>query len=479
MSTISATGSNIDVQSIVSQLMQIERRPLQALQTSLSGIQTKLSAFGKLQSALSKFQDAARDLTRATTWQAASATSSDAAAVKATAGSGAIPGGYSIEVAQLARPQTLASAPFAGSDSVVGEGTLRIQMGTLDPSGTAFTPDAARPEVAVSIPAGATLAQVRDAINAAGAGVTATLVADGTGQRLMLRGAESGAAQAFGITVDDADGGSLDANGLSALAFDPAAGAGAGRNLQLTQSAQDALLSVNGLQISASSNRLSNVIENVTIELGRVTSGPVEVSVGSDGESLRDSLQAFVDAWNAANTLLSDQLRYDPSTKSAGALQGNQNVLRIQQQMREVLRGTVGAGTPDSLSALGIELQRDGSLTLNASRVDAALADPAAVQAFFARADIGGDGGGLARRLISRLDAILGTDGAVTSATESLQARERSVGQQQERLEARLGEVEKRLLRQYTALDANLARMTSSLSSIQMLLDSTKASTNT
>ncbi len=79
MSTIGASSS-IDVQGIVSQLMQIERRPLEAMQKNLSGIQTKLSALGKLQSALSAFQDAARALTRSATWQAASAGADQVAA---------------------------------------------------------------------------------------------------------------------------------------------------------------------------------------------------------------------------------------------------------------------------------------------------------------------------------------------------------------------------------------------------------------
>jgi flagellar hook-associated protein 2 len=370
----------------------------------------------------------------------------------------------------------VASGAYADGAAVVGEGTLRIRMGALDATGTSFTPDAARPEVAVTIAAGSTLAQARDAINAAGAGVTASLVADGSGQRLMLRSTESGAAQAFSVAVDDADGASQDASGLSALAFDPAAAAGAGRNLSLTQSAQDALVTVNGLQVSSPSNRLTGVIENVTLELGRVTTSPVEVTVGSDSASLRGSLDAFVKSWNDLNKLLADQVRYDPDTKTAGPLQGDQTVVRVQQQLREILRGTVGSGPPNSLSALGIEVQRDGSLATNAARLDAALADPSAVQAFFAQSGATAADDGLAKRLVTRLDAMLATDGVLTGATDSLHAREKAAGQQQERLEARLTEIQKRLLRQYTALDASLAQMTSSLASVQSLLDSNASS---
>src|SRR5690606_18824109 len=123
--------------------------------------------------------DAARALTRSDSWKAASATSSDDGFVQAAARSGAITGSYSIEVLSLASRQTLASTSYAAPDTVVGSGTLRIQLGTLSAGGTSFTPDAERPETSITIAAGATLAQVRDAINSAGAGVTASLVADG------------------------------------------------------------------------------------------------------------------------------------------------------------------------------------------------------------------------------------------------------------------------------------------------------------
>ena len=466
-------SSSIDVNGIVSQLMQIEQRPLQALKKTISGIETRLSAFGKLQSALASMQDAARTLTRADTWRAASATSSDETALRATAGTGVIPGGYTVEVGQLAQRQSLASHRFADSAVVIGGGTLRIRMGTLDAAGTAFTPDAARPEVAVAIAAGATLAEVRNAINAAGPdiGITASLVADGTGQRLMLRSTGSGAPEAFAVAVDDADGGNGDASGLSAFAFDPAAASGSGRNLQLTQAAQDAHVTINGLEVTSTTNRLTDVIENLTLELRRTTTAPIDVSVDSDAAALRKSLDGFVEAWNAVNTLIADQVRFDPATKTAGVLQGNQTVVRVQQQLREILRSTVGTDAPNSLSALGVELQRDGSLKVDDTRAGAALADPKTAQAFFAAQGAApGEPGGMARRVLASLDALLASDGAISGATESLRARERSVAQQEERLNARLNEIEKRLLRQYTALDANLTRMAGSLSSVQNLL---------
>lgn len=470
MATITATG-NIDVQGIVSQLMQIERRPLQSIEKTLSGIQTQISAWGKLQSGLSALQDAARALTRNDTWSAAKASSSDEDVLVATAGSGAIPGGYSIEVSQLARRQTLASAAYTDATSVVGGGTLRIQMGSLDAAGTGFTPDAARPETAITIPADATLSDVRNAINAAGAGITASLVSDGTGQRLMLRSTDSGTQQAFRIAVDDSDGGHGDTSGLSALAFDPAGAAGAGRNLQQTETAQDALVKVNGLDVTASGNRLEGVIENVVIDVRRQTTAPVEITVASDADTVRASLDAFVKAYNELNKLIADQTRYDPASKIAGPLQGNQSAVRVQQQLREMLRATIGDGPMNSLNAIGIELQRDGSLAIQENRIAAALATPDKLEAFFADVGATPDEGGLAHRLVSRVGNLLGADGAITSATDALNMRQRSAEQQQERVEARLVDIQKRLLRQYTALDTNLSRITASFAGVEGLLN--------
>lgn len=461
MATISGT-SNLDVNGIVSQLMQIEQRPMKSIERTLSGIQTQLSAWGRIQSALSTLQDAARKLGRNDTWKASSATSSDEATVKATAGSGAIAGSYSIEVLALAGRQTLASGAYASADAVVGGGTLRIQLGTLAADGTSFASDAERPEVSISIPNGSTLARVRDAINAAGAGVSATLVADGTGQRLMLRSAETGAAQAFSVAVDDPG-----ATGLSALAHDPVSGSG----MQRTQTATDASVKVNGLTVAAAGNRLDGVIQDVTLELKRETTTPIEIGVASDAKALRESIDAFAKAYNDLNRLIADQTRYDPATKSAGPLQGNQSAVRVQQQMREMLRTTIGDGPLDSLNAIGLELQRDGSLAVSESKMTKALASPEQLRGFFAAVSDSPEQEGFAHRLVARIRNLLDPEGTLPAVTDSLKARQRSVEQQQERLEVRLSEIQKRLMRQYTALDTNLSRIAGSFAGVEGLLN--------
>jgi flagellar hook-associated protein 2 len=461
MSTISGASGAIDVNGIVSQLMSIERQPLQGLQKTLSGIQTRMSAWGRLQGALSAFQDAARALTGLDTWRASKATSGDETAVKATAGDGAVRGVYELVVQRLAQRQTLAGERLSGSDAVVGGGTLRVQLGTWDADAGAFTANPDRPEASIAIPENATAAQVRDAINAADAGVTASLVNDGVGTRLLIRSASTGQENAVRILVDDADGNGTDAAGLSQFAYDPVAAQGSGRNMTQTQAAQDALVSVSGLEVTSATNAIDDMIENVTVDLRKAGEQTVTVDVAPDTESMRKAVQKFVDAHNELNKVLADLTRYDPATRVAGPLQGNNTVTAIQRQVRSVLQATMGTGDLGRLADAGIEVQRDGSLAIKSGRLDAALANPSKLQTLFASSDDDASKVGIARRLDGLLSGILGSEGAITGATNSLRSRQQAVERQRSAFEDRLTLIEARLRRQYTALDSSLAQMNS------------------
>ncbi len=469
---ISGVGSGaIDVAGIVSQLMAIEKQPLAKMQQNLSGIQTKLSAWGKLQGAVSNLQDATRMLTRADTWQASKAASGDEAAITATGGGSAASGNYSLSVQSLAQSQSIVSRAFVASDTVVGGGTLHLQMGSVDATGNTFTADPQR-LVDVVIPDGATLADIRTAINASASGVSASILDDGTGKRLVLTSRTSGQAQAFQITTTDADGSNDDTAGLSAFAASATAAAGA-NGTQRTQLARDAQLTVNGLAITAGSNRLDGVIEGVTLNLKKVTATPVEISIASDQEATKAHLDKFVTAYNDLSKLIGEQTRYDAGSKTAGVLQGNTVAVRIQQQLREQVRATTGGDATTSLSAAGFELGPDGSLSMNATKAAAMLADPSKLRTLFAgTAAVNGEPAtGVARLLNERLTSFLDPEGAITSATDSLRSREGTIGKQQERFQSRLVAVEARLTRQYSALDVNLSRITGSFSAIQGLLN--------
>lgn len=455
-STITAS-STIDVQGMVASLMNVERRPLEQMRSDAARIESKISAYGTLQSRISAFRDAAANLSRLDAWRAAKGGSSTPAAVEITAGAGAQTGQHEVTVQSLAQSQTATSGALAGADTVVGGGTVRIQLGTQPGGATTFAADGARPEVSVAVPADATLAQVRDAINGAGAGVRASIVRDGDQVRLFVTGSASGANQAFRLQVDDADGSSTDTTGLSAFAFDPTAAAGAGRNLSMVRGATDAQYTIDGVSLTARGNRIAGAMSGVDLVLKQVTTAPVQVDVAVDVEALQKGAQAFVDAYNGLNTLLAQQTRYDEATKTAGPLQGDRSAVGILGQVRSIVRETVTGGSLTRLADAGITLQRDGSLKLDAERFRSAATETGRLEALFAATGTTETDRGLMLRFRDLGDRLIGADGTVQTATDSWTARKTANQRRQDAFEVRMTDVEKRLLRQYSALDAQLA----------------------
>jgi flagellar hook-associated protein 2 len=450
-------SSAIDVQSLVSTLMRAERKPLAQVQEEASRIGTKISEFGKLQSEIARFRDGAAELARAPTWRAVTASSTNATAVEVTARTGAAAAQHTVEVTQLAQAQTVTSAAMAGTDTVIGGGTLRIQLGTQPSGPTSFSADLARPEVSIAIAANATLADVRDAINAQDAGVRASIVRDGDQFRLFVTGTTSGGNQAFRMQVDDDDGGSTDATGLSAIAFDPTAPAGAGRNLSLVRPATDASYSIDGVALTARGNRIENALDGVDLVLRQVTSAPVELDVKQDTGAMKAAMEKFVAAYNGLNTLLQAQTRYDAGSRTAGPLQGDRSAVGILERVRGALRETVAGSSLGSLAGAGVTLQRDGSLQLDASRFESAAGDPKQLEQLFSAIGTDDTDRGLMLRLRELGDSLNGADGAVKTATAAWEARRTENQRRQDALELRLSDVEKRLLRQFTSLDAQLA----------------------
>lgn len=450
-------SSSIDVQGMVSALMNVERRPLLKLQSDVQKADVKISAWGDLQSKIAAFRDAASNLTRLETWRTTKATSTDTKAVEVTTSAGAAAASHEIEVQQLAASQTVASGTWANADAVVGSGTLRIQMGTQPTGPTSFLADAGRPEVAVAIAPGSTLAQVRDAINAADAGVRASIVRDGDQVRLFVTSTDSGGNQAFRLTTTDDDGTNTNTSGLSAIAFDPPAVAGAGRNLTLVRPADDAEYTIDGLALTARSNRISGAMDGVDLVLRQVTTAPVQVDISVDSDALKESADTFIDAYNALNKLLSDQTRYDETTKVAGTLQGDSTAVGILSQLRAIVREEVSGGTLSRLQDVGIRLQRDGSLSMDSAAFASAAVDPSQLEDLFAAVGTGPTDRGLMQRFKDLGDRWLATDGVVQGATDAWSARRSSLTDRQTALESRLSDVEKRLLRQYSSLDAQLA----------------------
>ncbi len=463
MATISSPGigSGLDISSIVSQLVAIEKQPLTKLQTEATSLQTKLTSYGKIKSGLAALRDAASALTRATTWGQTVGASSDSAAVGVSTSSTTKPGTYAIEVQKLAAAQSNATGVYASADSLVGEGTLRIELGTWGAGQASFTPKAGATAVDITVgPPAESLAQLRDKINASNAGVVASVLTDASGARLVLRSASTGAPNAFRVTVTDTDGNNSDAAGLSALAFDPSAGI-----LTMAQAlaAANAAASLNSLPITSESNTLANVLDGMTLTLGKLTTAPVQVTATQDDASIRKSIDAFVKAYNELNTLLAEQTKYDAASKKAGSLQGDGAAIAIRTQMRSMLGATSGASTMFTrLADVGLDVQRDGSISLNETKLKNGLANLGEMQKLFANSDlVTPANNGIATQIRTIADQLLSIDGSISSRTEGLQKRIDLNEDRQERLEERLAQTEKRLLAQYTALDARMGQLNS------------------
>lgn len=451
-------GSGLDVNSIVQQLLAIERQPIRQLQTEQSRLQTQISAFGRVQGSLSTFRDAATKLANPDTWSASAATSSDSNAVAASSTGGAQAGSYTVAVSRLAAAQTLRSATFANAAADFGSGTLRIEMGDFDSVPPVPKADTAAVEITIE-PGASSLANVRDSINAADSGVVASIINDVTGARLVLRSAQTGMENSFRVQVL-ADNGPTAANagGLSALAFDPSEGV---NTMARSQPPSDAVALVNNIEVRSSSNTIDGAVEGLTLTL-RKQDGVAEIRVEPDTDALKKSVDDFVKAYDESIRLLREQTRFDPTTRQAGPLQGDRSSAAMLNQLRGLFTGNNGASSVfGRLADVGLSLGTDGLVQVDETKLSAALSQGPELRKLFANVDSGNaENQGFAGRFKDWLKLSLDTDGTLDSRTQSLQARVRNNEQAQERLEDRVTRAEERLRRQYTALDTRMGALT-------------------
>ena len=459
MATINSAGigSGLDVNSIITQLMAIERQPLNVLQTRATALQGTVSEYGKLKAAISTLHDLSIKLAGATPWAQTTSTSSNPAAVT-SATSGSSPGHYTVEVQALASVQTLATGTFASATTAPGAGTLHIELGTWGAGQTSFTPKAGAAVVDITVAAADTLTEVRDKINQAGAGVTALIMTDASGSRLLLRSNSSGAVNAFRSTVTDADGVNNNAAGLSALAYDPSAGAAV---MAQTQTASNAAATLNGLAVTSASNSLANIVDGLTLTLSAVTTTPVNVDIATDRDALKKTMTDFADAYSAVVKMIATDTKYDPVSKKGGILQGDTAATGLQRQLRALVGAASGASTLFThLSDAGFQLQGDGSMSVNATRLDSALANlPELKKAFSNSSLVDPTLDGFAKRFRVVTDAILASDGSLATRTDGLGQQLQRNQKNQDSLTLRLSGIEKRMRAQYTALDARMAQL--------------------
>ena len=240
--------------------------------------------------------------------------------------------------------------------------------------GAGFAQDGAIASGTVTLDAGSqSLQGIRDAINKANIGVTATIVSDGsdTPYHLVLSSNKTGANASMKISVDGVDGQSADPGIAALLAYDPAGV----QQLNQTSAAQSTLLNVNGIPVTSSSNNVADAIQGVTLNVTSV--GSTTLTVNRDSASVTDAVNAFVKAYNDLNKTISGLTAYNPETKTGGPLQGDATVRSIQSQLRKQLGNTIPGlgGKLTSLSQVGIAFGKDGSLAVDSSKLNKAITE--------------------------------------------------------------------------------------------------------
>jgi flagellar hook-associated protein 2 len=452
MATFNASGlgSGLDINSLVSQLVAAERAaPNARLNRNEARANTQLNALKSFQTAANALQTAAEALKTAagkTVFKAQLATD---APFRATVGSEAQPGRYEVEVMNLARTDKLATAQMA-PDAALGGGTLSIAVGDR--------------LIEVEIGAQAsTLADIRDAINAAAAneGVRATLVNGNGGTQLVLSGVETGAGQSITVAADGA--------GLQALAWDGNTG-----GMSRLQVASDALLSIDGIAVSSGSNRFENLVDGVSLDLDRAVPGSsFSLSISRDGAALATALDNFVKAYNNTTGMVSTLGRYDAATDTSAPLQGDAALRGFGASLRTAAGAAYGEGELRTLSQLGVTLQADGKLAFDRAKfLELESSQPAQVASL-----LGGEQG-LAASVTRLTQGYAGSEGVIDSRKESLESRLKRVANDRVALDRRLEVIEARLRRQFNALDTLVSQLQSNASFLTQQLASLGNGTN-
>lgn len=463
-SVSSGTGliSGTDYSTLISKLMSVEEQPLTTLKSKISVYEVKLSAYGTLKSNITSLQTAVENLTSSTDgFNQLTATSGNSSLVSVSTDSTATQGTYDIKVNSLAQQQKLKSTTF-GTSEAVGAGTLHLTIG--------------EDEVDVTVSSTDTINDVADAINAAGLGVTATVINDGTNDVLTLKANDTGTANTMTITVTDSDGDNTDDSGLSRLYYE----GDTGGQMTQTQEAKDASITLDGVTITRSSNTIDDALTGVTITVKAASvdsSSETTITVGPDTSSVQSDINAFVTAYNNLLSYISTEQSYTAASgstsASAGTLLGDTTTNMIRDRLSSFIRDAVGGVSGfRHLSDLGITVDTDGQLEVDSDTLSAALSDHFdSVKSFFTQSASSTASEGFASRMADTIDSwVDDTDGTVTTKTEGLQTTIDKLNDQADAMQTRLDSVEERYTAQFNALETLLATYQTTSSAVDSLI---------
>ncbi len=457
--TITGLGTGLDIDGMVTAIADAEKAPKQAqIDRLTTKTETSLSAVGTLTSAVETFEASLTALeSSSSSFEGLGVQSSADGVASATAGAGAVPGSYEVEVISLASSSKVASASLEGGASTTFDsgGTLTIDVG-----------DNASYEVQVA--PGASLTEIRDAINSqlsATAGISANIITDASGARLVLSSEVTGEGTdlyvkgtgdlaALNINVDE--------DGNHDLTQQSGTGAG---SITL---ASNASYKIDGLELSSSTNTVT-ALSGLSIKL--TAEGTTTLTVAPNTEGLKTSIEAFVSAYNnlitVTNALTRVTTSEDETSTDAGALVGDALVRSLLGSIRnELVQPSTGSGELSVLAQLGVTTNKDGTLSIDDAKLSSALETHYdEVQAFF----VGDDG--LIPRLKSVTEPYTAPGGLLAGRTESLQKTKTQLSEQQQALDRRIDSLTTSLYTKYNNMDILVAQLQATSESILATLN--------
>lgn len=433
--SISATSgvvSNIDYQTLISQLVGIRQQSITQLSDDKKTLERTNSAYSNLSSKVDELKSAADALRTSSAFKVFKTTSSDETILGASASSTASKGSYSVVVTNIAKAHKIAADGFAAETSTVagGAGFFKFTVG----AGT---------EQSIAVDGTTTLANLRDSINALGAGVTASIVNDGsaTPYRLILTSNSTGASNGVAVTQND-----------TTVAF----------NTTL-QAAQDASFTVDTMAFTRASNTVSDVITGVTIDLkSGDPAKTVTLSVERDSDKISEKVTDFVEKYNSIISYIKANNRYDSETKTAGVFFGDTVARSVWDDLRKVMSGAV-TGLPDTMNRLihiGITSNTDGVFSLDSSKLKTALSTSYddVVALFEDGTTIDGFGALMYNSTSSITDTV---DGRIKGRQDGLQDNIKKIESDIRNKEYALSLYEDQLRSQFMGLEAMLASLKS------------------
>lgn len=442
MAGISALGigSGLDLNGLLDQLEGAERQKLVPIVQQKGSYQAKISAYGKLEGALSQFQVAAERLNDRDLYQ--SVTSKvNGTGITAAAGVEAAVGRYQVEVVQLAQASSVATMGVADKNAELGAGTLTFTFGNNE-------------TLAVEIAQGdSSLESIRDAINSKNAGVSASIINDGSGSphRLVFSSTATGT---------DAAIENIDFGGVVLTQDD-----------ETKLAAQNAQIKVNGINIDSQSNRIEGAIQGVALDI--TETGTSSLSVERDNGTIKKAITGFVEAYNGLKGTMSELSSYGGVPGSAGALLGDNTLRGIESQLRSALGGGVSGGEFSMLRDIGISMELGGKLKLDDAKLDDVLANNLHDVADFFAAD--SKNAGMAGQLSQTLERMLDDRGALSNATTGLNKSIERLDQRFERMERSIDATIARYRAQFAQMDSLIAGMNSTSSYLTQQFDAMNA----